>query len=139
MAPLGKVVKLIAMPPPPPPLGVNVAVTDSSALIVTVQVTPVGTQLVLNPANVKLAPAAAVSTTGVSPAKVAVQVPGQVMPAGALVMVPVPVAVTVKDAAPVPERLTVCVLPAVGPLSEMVTAPVYEINCVGANPISRMH
>src|SRR5271167_2986861 len=79
-----------------PLVEVNVAVTVSSALMVTVHVrAAVGAQLV-----VKLAPGAAVSITWLLPAKVAVQVPGQVIPAGALVTVPVPVEVTVKDAAP---------------------------------------
>jgi len=81
--------------------------------------------------NVEPVPATAVSTTLLLPAKVAVQVVGQVIPAGALVTVPEPLTVTVSPAAPMPERFTVCVLPAVGPLSVIVIVPVYAMNCVG--------
>jgi hypothetical protein len=106
----------------------NVAVTVSAALIVTVQVGGfvcglAGVQFALKLANVEPAPAVAVNTTALLPANVAAQVVGQLIPAGALVTVPTPLAVTVKAAAPVPERLTVCVLPAVGALSEIVTVP----------------
>ena len=115
-----------------PLVEVNVAVTVSSALMVTVHVrAAVGAQLVLKLAKVKLAPAAAVSITWLLPAKVAVQVPGQVIPAGALVTVPVPVEVTVKDAAPMPERAIACV--AGFALSVTVIVPVLATNAVGAN------
>src|SRR5208283_4312861 len=105
------------------------AVTVSAALIVTVQVGGVvcglaGMQFALKFANVEPVPAVAVSTTALLPAKVAVQVVGQLIPAGELVTVPAPLAVTVSAAAPVPERLIVCVLPAVGALSAIVTVPV---------------
>jgi hypothetical protein len=51
-------------PPPPPPVAVKVAVTDSAALIVTVQLREfVGVQFVLKPANVEFVPGAAVSVT----------------------------------------------------------------------------
>ena len=88
-------------------------------------------QFELKLVNVEPVPAAAVSTTLLFPANVAVQVEGQVIPAGALVTVPEPLTVTVSPAAPMPERFTVCVLPAVGPLSVMVIVPVYAMNCVG--------
>ena len=118
----------IGLPAP----AVKVAVTVSSALMVTAQVSAVaGTQFVLNPANVKLAPAAAVSTTWLFPAKVAVQVVGQLIPAGELVIVPVPVGVTVRTAPPVPERPIAC--GAGFALSVTVIVPVLATNAVGAN------
>jgi len=85
-----------------------------------------GTQFVLKLVNVDPVPAVAVSTTWALPANVPVQVVGQLMPAGALVTVPVPapLVVTVTAAAPIPERATFCVLPAVGPLSVIVSVPV---------------
>src|ERR1700679_1310285 len=114
-----------------PLVEVNVAVTVSFALMVTAQVSAVaGTQFVLNPANVKLAPAAAVSTTWLFPAKVAVQVVGQLIPAGELVIVPVPLDVTVRAAPPVPERPIVCGL--FGALSVIVIVPVLATKAVGA-------
>src|SRR5271167_4249658 len=100
-----------------PLVEVNVAVTVSSALMVTVHVrAAVGAQLVLKLAKVKLAPGAAVSITWLLPAKVAVQVPGEV---------------TVKDAAPMPERAIACV--AGFALSVTVIVPVLATNAVGAN------
>jgi hypothetical protein len=122
----------------------NVAVTVSAALIVTVQLGGfvcglAGVQFALKFANVEPVPAFAVNTTALFTANVAVHVVGQLIPAGALVTVPEPLTVTVKPAAPVPERLTVCVLPAVGALSEIVTVPVYVINCVGINAIFSTH
>jgi hypothetical protein len=109
----------------------NVAVTVSSALIVTVQLGGVvcglaGMQFPLKLVNADPVPAVAVSTTALLPANVAVQVEGQAIPAGALetVPVPAPLAVIVNPAAPIPERLTVCVLPAVGASSEIVIVPV---------------
>lgn len=107
----------------------NVAVTVSAALIVTVQVGGfvcglAGVQFALKLVKLEPVPAVAVNTTALLPANVAVQVVGQLIPAGALVTVPAPLTVTVKPAAPMPERLTVCVLPAVGALSEIVTVPV---------------
>jgi len=109
----------------------NVAVTVSSALMVTVQLGGVvcglaGVQFPLKLLKVEPVPAVAVSTTALLPAKVAVQVEGQVMPAGELATLPVPdpLAVTVSPAAPMPERLTVCTLPAIGASSEIVIVPV---------------
>ena len=107
----------------------NVAVTVSAALIVTLQVGGfvcglAGVQFALKFAKVEPVPAVAVSTTALLPANVAVQVVGQLIPAGELVTVPVPFVVTVSAAAPVPERLIICVLPAVGASSEIVTVPV---------------
>src|SRR5271169_3901273 len=114
-----------------PLVEVNVAFTVSSALMVTVHVrAPVGAQLVLKLANVKLAPAAAVSITWLLPAKVAVQVVGQLIPAGELVIVPVPVGVTVRAEPPVPERPIVCGL--FGALSVIVIVPVLATKAVGA-------
>jgi hypothetical protein len=124
---LGKVLGVIVMPPPPPEAA-KIAVTVSAALIVTVQLRVfVGVQSVLKPANVEFVPGAAVSVTWLLPVKVAVQLVAQaVIPAGELLTAPVPepVVVTVSAAAPVPVRLIVCVLPGVGPLSEIVIVPV---------------
>jgi hypothetical protein len=85
-----------------------------------------GTQFVLKLVKVEPAAAVAVSITALLPANVAEQVVGQLIPAGELATVPVPepLTVTARAAAPMPERLTVCVLPAVGPLSEIVIVPV---------------
>jgi hypothetical protein len=109
----------------------NVAVTVSSALSVTVQLGGVvcglaGVQFPLKLVNVEPVAAVAVSTTALLPANVPVQVEGQVIPAGELVTVPVPepLAATVSPAAPMPDRVTVCSLPAVGASSEIVTVPV---------------
>jgi hypothetical protein len=67
----------------------NVGVTVSAAVIITLQEL-VPEQAPLQPAKVKLPLALAVSVTFVPLAKVAVQVVGQLMPAGALVIVPAP-------------------------------------------------
>ena len=74
----------------------KVAVTDCEALIVTVQM-PVPEQAPLHPANVEPADGLAVKLTVEPLAKLALHVPGQLMPAGVLETVPVPV----------PARLTV--------------------------------
>jgi len=107
----------------------KVAVTVSDALIVTVQVGGfvwgfAGEQLSLKLVNAEPEPATAVSTTWLLPAKVAEHVVGQLIPAGELVTVPLPVVVTVRDVAPIPDKLIVCTLPEVGPLSEIVIVPV---------------
>ena len=109
----------------------NVAVTVSAALMVTVQLGGVvcglaGVQFPLKLVNVEPVFAVAVSTTALLPANVPVQVDGQVIPAGELLTVPepVPLVVTVRAAAPIPERVTVCMLPAVGASSEIVNVPV---------------
>ncbi len=128
----------------PGALVVNVAVTVLDALIATVQVGGFvcglgGVQFELKLVNVEPLPATAVSTTLLLPANVAVQAEGQVIPAGALVTVPEPLTVTVNPAAPIPERFTVCMLPAVGPLSVIVIVPVYAMNCVGSNATCNVH
>jgi hypothetical protein len=77
----------------------NVAVTLSAALIVIVHVpVPLQAALPVQPANVEPVPAAAVNITGVPLAKLALHVVPQLIPAGELVTVPVPVPafVTVK-------------------------------------------
>jgi hypothetical protein len=107
----------------------NVAVTVSAALIATVQVGGAvcglaGLQGALKLVNVEPVLAVAVSTTALLPANVAEQVVGQLIPAGALVTVPEPLIVTVNAAAPMPERVIVCTLPAVGASSVIVTVPV---------------
>jgi hypothetical protein len=84
----------------------------------------VDVQFAPNPVKDWPVPGVAVSVTTLFPAKVATHVVGQLMRAGLLVTVPVPVAVMVSEAAPVPDSPTVCMLPAVGPLSVMVTVPV---------------
>lgn len=106
-----------------PPLA-KFADTESLAVMVNVQA-PVPSQI-SPPQPVKIEPAfgVAVSVTWVSPAKVAEQVSGQLIPPGELVTLPGPVTVTVTDAPPVPERSMVCTLPEVGPLSEIVIVAV---------------
>src|SRR5579872_2645140 len=75
----------------------NVAVTALAAVMVTLQV-PVPEQAPLQPAKVDPAAAVAVRVTGVPLAKLALQVLGQVMPAGLLLTdpEPVPASVTVN-------------------------------------------
>jgi hypothetical protein len=72
--------------------GLNVAVTDRLASMRTEQ-EPVPPQ---SPLNVDPAAGVAVRVTGVPGAKPALQVPGQDMPLGLLVTVPVPFTVTVS-------------------------------------------
>jgi hypothetical protein len=76
---------------------VNVAPTEVAAFMVTLQV-DVPLQAPVQPAKVELGAGAAVSVTAVPGAKPAAQVAPQLMPAGLLVTVPVPVpeAVTVN-------------------------------------------
>jgi hypothetical protein len=70
----------------------NVAVTVSDVLSVTVHVPVPGHPATpLQPANVDPFPAVAVSTTTVPLVKLAEHVAGQLIPAGLLVTVPVPV------------------------------------------------
>src|SRR5580704_2469758 len=79
----------------------NVAVTASAAFIVTTQL-PVPLQAPLQP--VKLQPVAGdwVTVTCVPPVKTWLHVDGQLMPAGLLATVPLPVTLTVKPALPLP-------------------------------------
>ena len=72
----------------------NVAVTDLAALIVTEQL-PVPVQAPLQPAKVEPAAAVAVRVTTVPLVKFAVHVLGQLIPAGLLLTVPVPVPASV--------------------------------------------
>jgi hypothetical protein len=83
-----------------------------------------GAQFELKLVKVAPEPAVAVSTTWLLPAKVAVQVVGQLIPAGELVTVPEPLVVTDSAAAPIPVRSILWVLSGVGPLSEIVMVPV---------------
>lgn len=84
----------------------NVAVTDFAALMVTEQV-PVPEQAPLQPAKVEPVPTAAVKVTTVPLAKLALQVPGQVMPAGLLLTEPDPVPASVTDKVKPVARLSV--------------------------------
>jgi hypothetical protein len=77
------------------PPAVNVALTVIFPVIVTVQVMPEHPPP-LKPPKVKFAPGVALRVTLVPDAKLAVHVVGQLIPAGALVTVPVPVFVTVN-------------------------------------------
>jgi hypothetical protein len=77
-------------------LGANVAVTLAAAVIVTTQV-PVPEQGAPQPLNVEPVAAAAVSVTCVPLAKLDEHVAPQLIPAGALVTVPVPVPAFVTD------------------------------------------
>jgi phage tail protein X len=74
----------------------NVAVTALAAVMVTLQV-PVPEQAPLQPAKVDPADAVAVRVTTVPLAKLALQVLGQVMPAGLLLTEPAPVPASVTD------------------------------------------
>src|SRR5580693_5302112 len=72
-------------------VGLKVAATCSLALSVTVQVVPTPLQPPPDqPANDELAPAVAVRVTEVAGAKLALQVAPQLMPAGVLTTLPVP-------------------------------------------------
>ena len=93
---------LVTVPEPVPAIvtdnakfatGLKVAVTDCAAFIFIVQL-PVPVQAPLHPAKVEPAAALTVRVTLVPPAKVALHVPGQLMPAGVLVTVPEPVPAT---------------------------------------------
>jgi hypothetical protein len=75
----------------------NVAVTAVAALNVTMQVPVPAQPPPLQPAKVELADADAVNFTCVPLAKFAEQVVGQLIPAGALVTVPVPVPASITD------------------------------------------
>jgi hypothetical protein len=81
----------------------NVAVTDCAAFMVTLQA-PAPVQAPLQPAKVEPAAAVAVNVTTVPVLKFALQAPGQLMPAGLLLTVPlgVPVRVTVRGKLLVP-------------------------------------
>ena len=81
-------------------IGPNVAVTCWLAFIVNVQVGLLPLQPPVHAVNIELAPAVSVSVTGVPLAKLALQVAPQLIPAGLLEIVPVPV----------PARLTVSTL-----------------------------
>ncbi len=74
----------------------NVAVTFCAWVMVTVHA-PVPLHGPLQPANVEPALAAAVNVTEVPLAKLAVQVVPQLMPAGVLVTVPLPVPLFVTE------------------------------------------
>src|SRR5207245_6731833 len=89
---------LVTVPAPAPALetvstraGVKVAATVVAAEIVTVQVPAPEQPAPLQPPKVEPAAGAAVSVTAVPFVKLAAQVAPQVMPAGLLVTVPVPV------------------------------------------------
>ncbi len=77
--------------------------TDCAAAIVTVQ-EPAPLQAPLQPLNTQLLPpeGVAVKVTCGPPAKVWLHVEGQLMPAGLLVTVPLPVTLTVRLALPPP-------------------------------------
>src|SRR5215831_21154194 len=69
----------------------NAAVTDVAALIVTVQLLAVPVQAPLQPVNVEPTAGAAVRVTAVPDVNEVEHVVPQLMPAGALVTVPLPV------------------------------------------------
>jgi phage tail protein X len=80
-------------------VGVNVAVTDVSDVRVITHVPVPEHPPPLQPVKVKSVPGVAVSVTLVLSGKGAAHVPGQLMPAGLLVTVPVPTTVTERLAA----------------------------------------
>lgn len=116
-----------------PLLVLNVAVSDLDELIVTAHA-PVPVHAPLQPVNVEPAVGVSVMVTTVPLAKFAVHVPGQLIPAGLLVTVPVPfpagvtvsgksnlkVAVTDSDALNVTEHMPV---PEQAPLQPVKTEP----------------
>ncbi len=71
-------------------MGTKVAVTALAAVILVVHVVAVPTQAPLQPEKLNPAAGVAVSVTEAPSAKLAEQVGPQVMPAGALVIVPEP-------------------------------------------------
>src|SRR5262249_8824546 len=83
-----------------PVTAANVAVTAFAALMVTVQF-PVPVQAPLQPENVPPEPGVAVSVTVVPELNDAEHVVGQLIPAGVLAIVPVPVPATVAVSAKV--------------------------------------
>jgi hypothetical protein len=78
------------------PLEVKVAAIEVAPLTVTVQVAAVPQLPPVQPVNVYPLPAVAVSRTSVPEEKLAEQVEGQLIPAGLLATVPVPVMATAK-------------------------------------------
>jgi hypothetical protein len=91
---------LVTVPPPTTvtdsgKVCVNMAVTDSAALTVTTQL-PVPLQAPLHPAKLQPAAGVSVSITVVPLSNVVEQVPGQAIPEGLLVTLPLPVIVTFK-------------------------------------------
>jgi len=123
---------LLVTVPPPVPASVtvsakvptlNVAVTDSAALMVTVHV-PVPVQAPLHPANVEPEAAAAVRVTEAPLLKVAVQVLGQLIPAGLLVTVPLPVPASVTVSEEVTTVIVNCIPLLATPPTVTTTLPV---------------
>ena len=78
------------------PLELKVAVTEVAALTVTVQVVAVPQLPPVQPAKVYPLPAVAVSMTAEAEGKLAEHAEGQLIPAGLLATVPVPVIATVN-------------------------------------------
>jgi hypothetical protein len=78
--------------------GLKVAVTDSTAAIVTLQVV-IPVQAPDQPANALFTPGASLSVTWVFCVKFAEHVVGQLIPVGVLVMVPVPAPASVTVSA----------------------------------------
>jgi hypothetical protein len=114
----------------------NVAVTDVAAVTVTTQVPVPEHPLPVQPANVEPSAAAAVSVTAVPLAKFAEQVVGQLIPAGALVTVPVPVPAGLTVSAKLfvlPPKLAVTAVAAVivnvqVPVPSQLFAPLQPVN-----------
>jgi hypothetical protein len=78
------------------PLEVKVAVSETPALTVTAQLFEVPQPLPVQPWNEYPVPATAFTVTCVPLVKVAEQAPGQLIPAGLLVTLPVPTTCTVR-------------------------------------------
>jgi len=79
-----------------PPTRLNVAVTDLAAFMVTEQA-PVPLQAPLQPPKLEPATGVAVSMTVVPLLKFAEHVPGQLIPAGLLLTLPLPVPAKITD------------------------------------------
>lgn len=102
---------LVTVPEPAPAVATvkgmppaKTAVTVAGAVIVMLHA-PLPEQLPLQSANEKLVAGVSVKVTAVFGAKPALQVPGQLIPAGLLVTVPIPVSATVRPGLNVPVTL----------------------------------
>jgi hypothetical protein len=106
-------------------LELNVAVTALAADMVTLQV-PVPEQAPLQPAKVEPAAAVSVRVTTVPLLKFALQVPGQEIPAGLLLTVPVPVPANVTESAKVVTEVLKVAVTALAAVMVTLQVPVPE-------------
>lgn len=119
---------------------VNAAVTLAAAFIVTTHA-PVPVQAPLHPVNVAPEPAVGVSVTGVPVVKAALQVAPQLIPAGLLATLPLPVTETlsvcvVGGGVPLPLKLTVTVALALSVIVQEPRATVHPLQVPKVEPTS---